>query len=56
MAESSLGGIFNKAPDGKKDDTPAVPAVPVGRLVASPRRQLGRGTRDTILTGSDGLK
>jgi hypothetical protein len=38
-----------------KDGKPDVPQVPVERLVSSPRRQLGRGRRDTILTGADGI-
>jgi hypothetical protein len=32
-----------------------VPQVPIERVVSSPRRQVGRGRRDTVLTGADGL-
>jgi hypothetical protein len=35
---------------------PEVPQVPVGRVVSSPRRTVGKGRRDTILTGADGLQ
>lgn len=48
---SGLSGLFNKP----KTNDAAVPQVPVGRLVSSPRRQIGKGRRDTILTGADGL-
>ncbi len=55
-------GIFGKLSKklgeakGKADDTGGIiPAVPIGALVGSPMRMKGRGTRDTILNGSDGL-
>lgn len=59
MSGSSPGSsLFKK--NTSKAATPAegsaeVPQVPVERIVASPRRQLGRGRRDTILTGADGV-
>lgn len=55
----SFSKIFSKnkssAASTDKDGKPDVPQVPVERLVSSPRRQIGRGRRDTILTGADGL-
>lgn len=55
MLSGGIQGIFDKLKNKADDASPDVPAVPVGRLVASPRRQLGKGTRDTILNGADGI-
>jgi hypothetical protein len=60
-SSSSASGIFEKTPktsaaSGQEGDGQVSPAVPVGRVVASPKRLLGRGTRDTLLNGSDGIK
>lgn len=62
MADSA-SGIFEKTPktsaastEGADGDGTVTPAVPVGRIVASPKRMIGRGTRDTLLNGSDGIK
>lgn len=53
---NSLGKLFSKGSGDSKDPKAEVPQVPVERLVASPRKQIGRGRRDTILTGADGLQ
>lgn len=56
MADESKAGIFDKAKaKAAEDGAPTVPSVPVGRLTASPRRQIGKGTRDTLLNGANGL-
>lgn len=56
-ASSPISGLSNlfKKPNLPKTGADAVPQVPVGRIVSSPRRQIGQGRRDTILTGADGL-
>lgn len=54
---SGLTNLFKKPSSAATNGNsgPEVAQVPVERIVSSPRRQLGRGRRDTVLTGSDGL-
>jgi hypothetical protein len=53
---SGIATAFAKPKTGEgTPNKPDVPQVPIDRLVASPRRQVGKGRRDTILTGADGL-
>jgi hypothetical protein len=53
--EGHLGKAFGKAKK-KTEESPDIPQVPIERVVSSPRRTMGRGRRDTILTGADGLE
>lgn len=53
-ASASVNKLFNKNPEDSP--TAEVPQVPIERQVSSPRRTLGKGRRDTVLTGSDGLQ
>ncbi len=60
MADA-ISGIFGKllpkteAPKKSSNTKDIIPSVPVGAVVGSPMRQIGKGVRDTILTGADGL-
>lgn len=47
--------LFSKPAGTETTKTADAPQVPVERLVSSPRRTVGRGRRDTVLTGEDGL-
>ena len=56
----SLGSVFGKPAKAKADGTPAAPGadtfqVPLSRVLETARRKVGKGRRDTILTGADGL-
>jgi hypothetical protein len=56
---SSSTGIFGKlrkkVEPKKTDEGPVIPAVPIGAITAGFSRLKGRGTRDTILNGADGV-
>jgi hypothetical protein len=55
----SLGTVFGKP---KKADaapgapTVQVPDIPISRVLETQRRRVGKGRRDTILNGADGLQ
>lgn len=53
---SGLSSLFSKSKKKAEETKPTVPQIPIERLVSSPRRTVGRGRRDTILTGADGLQ